>query len=86
MRGFVLAGFLTLNAGLACAADVVFLGEVHDNPAHHDRQAAEVARIAPSAIVWEMLTAEKAAVVTTGLVADEAALGAALDATKATAS
>ena len=36
-------------------AQVVWLGEVHDNPAHHVLQAAIVANVAPSALVFEML-------------------------------
>lgn len=36
-------------------ADVVILGEVHDNPAHHANQARAVAAIAPRALVFEML-------------------------------
>jgi uncharacterized iron-regulated protein len=42
-------------------ADVVFLGEVHDNPAHHDIQARAIAAIGPKALVFEMLTAQQAA-------------------------
>ena len=41
--------------------DVVVLGEVHDNPAHHAHQAQAVASIRPAAIVFEMLTPEQAA-------------------------
>ena len=37
-------------------ADVVVLGEVHDNPAHHAYQAAAVAAIKPKALVFEMFT------------------------------
>lgn len=48
----------------AAIADVIVLGEVHDNPAHHDRQAEWVARIAPSALVLEMLTPDQAAIIT----------------------
>lgn len=36
-------------------ADVVILGEVHDNPAHHTNQARAVATLAPKALVFEML-------------------------------
>jgi len=36
------------------AADVVILGEVHDNPVHHANQARAVAAIGPAAIVFEM--------------------------------
>ena len=45
------------------AADVVILGEIHDNPAHHANQAAAVAAFAPKAIVFEMLTPDQAALV-----------------------
>ncbi len=48
----------------AAAAPVIIVGEVHDNPAHHDAQAALVAHIRPAAIVFEMLTTEQAARVT----------------------
>lgn len=46
------------------SADVVILGEVHDNPRHHEVQATLVAQIAPDALVLEMLTPEQAAAVT----------------------
>ncbi|WP_353473129.1 ChaN family lipoprotein [Salipiger sp. H15] len=59
-------------------ANVVFLGEIHDNPAHHARQAELVAQIKPVALVFEMLTAEQAAQVTPALMTDAAALEAAL--------
>lgn len=36
-------------------ADVVILGEVHDNPAHHANQAAAVAELRPAALVFEMI-------------------------------
>lgn len=60
-------------------ADVVILGEVHDNPAHHVFQAAAIAALAPTALVFEMLTPEEAALVTPDLAADAGALRAALD-------
>lgn len=41
-------------------ADVVILGEVHDNPAHHANQAAAVAAMKPAALVFEMLTPDQA--------------------------
>jgi len=44
-------------------ADVVILGEVHDNPVHHVNQALAVAAVAPRAIVFEMLTPNQAALV-----------------------
>lgn len=42
-------------------ADVVALGEVHDNPIHHAHQARAVAALQPKALVFEMLTADQAA-------------------------
>lgn len=36
-------------------AQVVILGEVHDNPVHHDNQAAIVAALKPAALVFEMI-------------------------------
>lgn len=56
------------------AADVVFLGELHDNPAHHLVQAEAVAAIHPKALVWEMMTAEIAATVDPEAIADPLAL------------
>lgn len=75
---------LMLFAGSAAAdtipdANVLFLGEVHDNPAHHARQAEIVAEIKPRAIVWEMLDPDSMPPITPELIADEAALGAALN-------
>ena len=64
--------------GVFVGADVVFLGELHDNPAHHLRQAEYVAELAPTALVFEMLTQAQADLVTPELVADEAALEATL--------
>ena len=46
-------------------ADIVILGEVHDNPGHHANQALAVAAIRPRAMVFEMLTADQAARVPT---------------------
>jgi uncharacterized iron-regulated protein len=42
-------------------ADIYVLGEVHDNPAHHLMQAEIVARVRPTALVFEMLTPSQAA-------------------------
>ncbi|NOD64186.1 MULTISPECIES: ChaN family lipoprotein [unclassified Ruegeria] len=41
-------------------ADVLILGEVHDNPTHHHIQAAALTAFSPSAVVWEMVTEEGA--------------------------
>jgi uncharacterized iron-regulated protein len=46
------------------AADIVVIGEVHDNPYHHKNQARAVASLKPQAIVFEMLTPDLAAKVT----------------------
>ena len=60
------------------AADVYVLGEVHDNPAHHEGQAAVVAALEPAAVVFEMLTPERAAGWDPELTGDAGALDAAL--------
>ncbi len=65
-------------AGLR-AAQVVIIGEIHDNPTHHQTQAALVAKLAPKALVFEMLTPAQAeasrGVDRSDAVAMEAALG-----------
>lgn len=66
------------DGGFFTGRDVVFLGEQHDNPAHHRKQAELVGEIAPQALVFEMLTPEQAARVTPDLIADEDALEEAL--------
>ncbi|SDJ90620.1 ChaN family lipoprotein [Aliiruegeria lutimaris] len=60
-------------------AAIVLLGEVHDNPAQHANQAAAVATIAPSALVFEMLTAEQAETANNTDRSDRAVLEEALD-------
>jgi uncharacterized iron-regulated protein len=40
-------------------ADVVVLGELHDNPAHHAVQAEVVAALQPEALVFEMIPQER---------------------------
>lgn len=42
------------------SADVVILGEIHDNPQHHLVQTEALEAISPSAVVWEMVTEEGA--------------------------
>ena len=42
-------------------ADVVVLGEIHDNPEHHMNQARAVFSLTPRAVVWEQLSAQAAA-------------------------
>lgn len=43
------------------AADIVILGEVHDNPDAHLGQAAALQELRPTAVVFEMLTTAQAA-------------------------
>ncbi len=50
-------------APILAGADIVILGEVHDNPAHHDNQAALITRLAPAAVAFEMLSPAQAATV-----------------------
>ncbi len=62
----------------ALQADVIILGETHDNPAHHQVQAGWVTALKPKALVFEMLTEAQAAADAPELRSDQAALGAAL--------
>ena len=55
----------------------MFLGEIHDNPDHHRRQAEIVAALSPSAVVFEMLTPDRARAVTPDARATAATLAAA---------
>lgn len=64
--------------GVFTGADVVLLGEQHDNPHHHMRQAKIVSELQPSAVVYEMLTPEQAARATPDLISSQAGLEAAL--------
>lgn len=43
------------------APEVVFLGEVHDNPTHHQNQHQIAMALAPKAVVFEMINADQAA-------------------------
>ncbi len=66
---------------MSCAAlaqDIVVLGEVHDNLDHHRVQAEEVSKLAPAALVFEMLSAAQADGAILDHVGDAGALGAAL--------
>ena len=66
-------------AAAARGSDLVLLGEVHDNPGHHDRQAAVLAALSPTAIVFEMISPAQAALVTPALAGDRSALAERLD-------
>lgn len=71
-----------LPAGLldrAGQAAIIVIGEIHDNPAHHDAQAAIVSHIQPAAIVFEMLTGDQAARVKPDNRMDQSALADDLD-------
>jgi len=57
---------------------IVIVGEVHDNPHHHQFQADVILAQRPAAVVFEMLSPEQAAVITPELLGDAAALEAAL--------
>ncbi|PWK59340.1 putative iron-regulated protein [Roseicyclus mahoneyensis] len=83
-----LAAFATDAAAQATAQDVVaaaegaqivILGEVHDNPGHHAVQAEVMAGLGPSAIVFEMISAEGAARVTPDVATDPVRLADLLD-------
>lgn len=52
---------LCIFVGSALAQDVLILGEIHDNPQHHQTQAERIHALEPAAIVFEMLTEEQAA-------------------------
>ncbi len=59
-------------------AEVVVLGEIHDNPTHHENQAEAVSVIGPAAVVYEMLTPAQAEAFDPALLDDAEALEAAL--------
>ncbi len=59
-------------------AQIVFLGEVHDNPAHHEHQTRLTDLATPKAIVFEMLDEAQASVVTPGLLPNQELLEIAL--------
>ncbi|MEY8827450.1 ChaN family lipoprotein [Sedimentitalea sp. XS_ASV28] len=49
-------------------ADVVIVGEVHDNPDHHVNQYTVLKALQPKAVVWEMLTSEEAGRITSEMI------------------
>lgn len=61
MRLAVLLFCLAAPALAQPTADIVVLGEVHDNPDAHLGQAAMIAELAPKVVVFEMLTADEGA-------------------------
>jgi uncharacterized iron-regulated protein len=60
IAGPVAAFASELDTGAFEFAQIVVLGEVHDNPAHHETQARIVAALEPDAIVFEMIGAAEA--------------------------
>ena len=84
---FLVLGMTVLLAQIVAAdvpddaknSDVVVLGEVHDNPAHHIRQAEWIAQLQPSAVVFEMLTPDQAAKITSDMLGKPNEIAAAVD-------
>ncbi len=66
-----------LDTALAAArdADIIVIGEFHDNPGHHQTQTALVEAIQPTAIIFEMLNDDQAARITSETPRDAATLG-----------
>ena len=75
--GLCLAAYAEIPLA-ALSSDVVILGEVHDNPAHHSTQAVWVQSIKPKALVFEMLSPTDATNASDVDRTDAAALSAAL--------
>lgn len=51
---------LDLSDLAGVSADIVIIGEIHDNPRHHQNQASVVKQLRPEALVFEMLSATQA--------------------------
>lgn len=60
-------------------ADVVIVGEIHDNPTHHENQALVAAALSPRAIVFEMFGPDAALAATPETRRNPDALAEALD-------
>ncbi|WP_083096397.1 ChaN family lipoprotein [Pseudophaeobacter leonis] len=60
-------------------ADVIILGEVHDNGEHHRNQAALITALQPTAVVWEMITQQQADTLTPEVLQDAAKTSAVLN-------
>ena len=63
---------------LAVDANIVFLGEVHDNPKHHETQADWISALQPAALVFEMIAPDVASGLSAADRADSETLGKAL--------
>lgn len=57
-------------AAALMGADVIILGEVHDNRRHQQAQAELVTMLQPTALVWEMITKEQAELLTPQILQD----------------
>lgn len=66
----VQAQTLTEVPDVLIGADVIILGEVHDNRRHHQVQAELLAALQPSALVWEMITQAQAEALTPQILQD----------------
>ncbi len=66
-------------AGLLSGADVIVLGELHDNGAHHQIQAELIKALSPRAVVWEMMTHAQAETLSSDLLQSPEATAKALD-------
>lgn len=62
------------DPSVLAGADVVILGEIHDNPSHHLWQAEAVQSLAPAAVVFEMLSPDQATQITPEGLADPESL------------
>lgn len=60
-------------------AQVVILGEIHDNQTHHANQARALAALAPKAVVFEMLDIAQSLRITEALTRDPVALARVLE-------
>lgn len=60
-------------------ADVVIVGEVHDNSDHHKNQHDILKALQPKAVVWEMLTREEAGRISSEMIHAPERLESALD-------
>ncbi|CUH88809.1 putative iron-regulated protein [Phaeobacter sp. CECT 5382] len=73
------AGLAEQLAQKLSGADVIVLGEVHDNAQHHALQSQLVQVLQPSAVVWEMITQAQAETLTPELLLSSERTAQALD-------
>lgn len=75
----ILQGLVVAADPVSIDAQIVLIGETHDNPVHHETQARIVAQIAPRALVFEMLTSDQADLVDATLISDQEKMQLTLD-------